>query len=260
MNERRIHTEQAHGVGMITLNRPERHNALDDEGIEELAHAFDEAFADPNVRALLIRGNGKSFCSGRDVAVLGHRQADESDFHFVRRSQSLRLKLLDSLKPVVAAVHGHALGGGAELALAADIRVAATDLKLGLPEIHYGLLPDTGGSQYLAALVGPSRAKYLVLTGEAIDAETALAWGAVDFVVAPELLEQRAMAVARRLAEQPPIALAMGKHLVDQMYAGHLRNGMLQELLAITGLFRSDDYEEARAARKEKRQPNYRGR
>jgi len=251
--------ERTDGVAVLTLNRPERHNALDDATSARLRDLFDEALEDDSVRAILLRGAGKSFCSGRDTAVLGHRARDESDFHFVRRHQQFRLKLLDCPKPVVAALKGAVIGGGCEMALAADIRVAGSDLKMALPEINYGLLPDTGGTQFMANLVGPSRAKYLVMTGERIDAETALAWGAVDFVVAPETVDDRALGVARVLAAKPPIALAMAKSMIDQGLAGAVRNGIAQELLAQTALFRTDDYAEARAALREGRAAVYKG-
>ena len=146
------------------------------------------------------------------------------------------------------------------MALAADIRVSSTDLKMALPEINYGLLPDTGGTQYLTNLIGPSRTKYLVMSGARIDAETALAWGAVDFVVAPETLDARAMEIAANLAAKPPIALAMAKSMIDQGMAGAVRNGITQELLAQTALFKSEDYAEARAALREARRPVYKGR
>ena len=246
-------------VGIVTLNRPERHNAIDDPTSELLHHVFGQAVEDTSIRAIVFRGAGKSFCSGRDTAVLGHRERDESDYHFVRRHQQFRLSVLDCPKPIVAAVKGAALGGGCEMALACDIRVAADDLKLGLPEINYGLLPDTGGTQYLANLIGPSRAKYMVMSGARIDAATALAWGAVDFVVAPDEVDDYALKIAKDLAAKPPIALAMAKTMIDQGMAGAVRNGIAQELLAQTALFRTDDYAEARAALREKRPPVYRG-
>lgn len=247
------------GVGIITLNRPDRHNAMNDEASALLASLFAKALQSSEVRAILLRGAGKSFCSGRDTAVLGHRAQDESDYHFVRRHQQLRLAILESPKPVVAAVKGAAIGGGCEMALAADMRVAATDLKMALPEINYGLLPDTGGTQYLTNLVGPARAKYMIMTGARIDAATALDWGAVDFVTEPEDVDAKALEIATELASKPPIALAMAKDMIDQGSAGAVRRGLVQELLAQTALFKTEDYAEARAALKEGRRPVYKG-
>ncbi|MCK9542345.1 MAG: enoyl-CoA hydratase/isomerase family protein [Novosphingobium sp.] len=247
------------GVGIITLNRPEVHNAIDDEASELYAEVLDRALADDGVKAILLQGAGKSFCSGRDTTMLGHRARDESDYHFILRHQKGRLKVLDSTKPFIAAVKGAVIGGGCELALCCDIRVSSTDLKMALPEILYGILPDTGGTQYMANLIGTSRAKYMVMTGERIDARTALEWGAVDFVVEPDELDARALEIARKIAARPPLALAMAKTMVDQGVAGAVRNGITQELLAQSYLFRTEDYQEARAALREKRAPVFRG-
>lgn len=247
------------GVGVITLNRPEVHNAMDDEAAHLYKVALDRALDDEAVRAVLLKGAGTSFCSGRDTTMLGHRARDESDYHFVLRHQQKRLAVLDSPKPFIAAVKGAVIGGGCETALSCDIRVSSTDLKMALPEIHYGILPDTGGTQLMTALIGPSRTKYMVMTGDRIDAQTALEWGAVDFVVPPEELDARALEIARRIAAKPPIALAMAKAMIDQAHAGAVRNGIAQELLAQTALFKTDDYQEARAALREKRTPAYKG-
>ncbi|WP_421837648.1 enoyl-CoA hydratase/isomerase family protein [Novosphingobium sp.] len=247
------------GVGVITLNRPEVHNALDDEAAHLYKDLLDRALDDDGVRAVLLQGAGKSFCSGRDTSMLGHRARDESDYHFVLRHQQKRLAVMDSPKPFIAALKGAALGGGCETALSCDIRIADTTLKMALPEIHYGILPDTGGTQLMTTLIGPSRTKYMVMTGDRINAETALAWGAVDFVVAPEELEARALDLARKIAAKPPIALAMAKTMIDQIHAGAVRSGIAQELLAQTALFKTEDYEEARTALREKRTPAYKG-
>lgn len=247
------------GVGVITLNRPEVHNAMDDEAAHLYKEALDRALEDDAVRAVLLQGAGKSFCSGRDTTMLGHRARDESDYHFVLRHQQKRLAVLDSPKPFIAALKGAVIGGGCETALSCDIRVSDTTLKMALPEIHYGILPDTGGTQLMTSLIGPSRTKYMVMTGERIDAATALDWGAVDFVVQPEALDSRALDIARKIAAKPPIALAMAKTMIDQGHAGIIRNGIAQELLAQTALFKTEDYAEARAALREKRTPAYKG-
>lgn len=247
------------GVGVVTLNRPQVHNAMDDETAALYKEVLDAALADDRVRAVLLQGAGKSFCSGRDTTMLGHRARDESDYHFVLRHQQKRLAVLDSPKPFIAALKGAAIGGGCETALACDIRVSDTTLKMALPEINYGILPDTGGTQLMTALIGPSRTKYMVMTGNRIDAQTALEWGAVDFVVAPEELDARALGIAKTIAGKPPIALAMAKTMIDQGHAGAVRNGIAQELLAQTALFKTEDYTEARAALREKRAPIYRG-
>lgn len=252
--------EIASAVGIITINRPDRHNAINDETGALLSECLQRAIQDSHVRAILFQGAGKSFCSGRDTAVLGRRVDGESDYHFVRRHQQTRSAILDCPKPVIASVKGAAIGGGCEMALVADIRVGASNLKMALPGINYGLLPDTGGAQYLSNLIGPSRAKYMVMSGHSIDAKTALDWGAIDFIYEPKDVDEKALEMAINLAAKPPIALAMAKAMIDQGNAGAVRNGLTQELLAQTALFKTDDYAEARAALLEGRKPVYAGR
>jgi enoyl-CoA hydratase/carnithine racemase len=230
------------GVGVVTLNRPHRHNAITNSLFYEMRNALHSCFDNREVRCVLIRGEGRSFCSGRDTAELGKRAAGESDFTFVKEHQRIRLEVLEATKPVVAAVQGAALGGGFEIALSADIRIIAQDAIFGLPEVSHGLVPDTGGTQILPALVGPARAKYLVLTGTRIDASTAYDWGLAEEVVPVEELHRRAMHLCRRVAEQPGLAVSMAKMLVNQATAGAIRNGFGQELIAQTALFTSRDY------------------
>jgi len=253
-------TELVDGVRIITLNRPHRHNAFDDAMSDLYQPILYEALEETESVAILLRGEGRSFCSGRDVAVLGHRARDESDFHFVRRHQESRLRMMDSTKPIVAALKGAVIGGGCEMALAADVRVAAPGLKMAVPEINYGLLPDTGGTQLLTSLIGPARAKYMVMSGERIDTQTAYEWGAVDFVVDESELDAKAMDIARSFAGKPPIALAMAKQMIDLMHGPAIRTGTRAELLAQTALFKTEDYAEARAAHREGRKPVYKGR
>jgi enoyl-CoA hydratase/carnithine racemase len=239
----------ADGVGTISLNRPHRHNAVDDELYEELQRAWAEVQADPAVRVVLLRGNGPSFCSGRDTKQLGERVEGESDLSFVRRHQQTRIDQLDSPKPVVAALRGAVLGGGLEMALAADIRIAASDVGMAFPEIRYGLMSDTGGSGLVTMLAGPSRAKLLLMTGRRIGAEQALAWGLVDDVVAPEELDGTAAALAAELADKPAEALAMIKATVDGMWHGQLHAALRAELFAQVALFGGEDYRERKRAR-----------
>lgn len=254
-----ILSEREGSLRIITLNRPERHNAMDDDMSALFQTLLGEALGEVDSSAILICATGKSFCSGRDTAVLGQRARDESDFHFVRRHQEGRLRMQESTKPIIAALKGGAIGGGCELALAADIRISDTSLKMALPEILYGVLPDTGGTQMMTALIGPSRTKYMVMTGQRIDAATALEWGAVDFVVEPGDLDARALEIARDIAAKPPINLAMAKEMINLMHGATIRTGTRAELYAQSYLFKTEDYHEARAAIREKRAPHYKG-
>src|SRR5438477_4389709 len=134
------------GVGVVSLNRPEKHNALNDQMSHQLHAAMAWAVQTPEVRAVLLRGEGPSFSSGRDTTELGQRTQGDSDFAFIRRHQENRLRQLDCPKPIVAAVRGYALGGAFETVLGADIRICARDAKMGFPEVRFGLMSDTGGA------------------------------------------------------------------------------------------------------------------
>ena len=236
------------GVATISLNRPERHNAIDDELHDELVVAWNQALADAAARVILLRGEGRSFCSGRDTAQLGQRAKGESDLAFIRRHQQTRAMELDSPKPVIAALRGNVLGGGLEMALAADIRIAGSDLRMAFPEIRFGLMTDTGGAPLATILAGPSRAKWMLMTGKPVDASRALAWGLVDEVVPPEEVDDVAAALAREIAARPPEALAMIKQTVDGLWHGALHAALRSELFAQVALFAGDDYQERKRA------------
>lgn len=236
-------------VAEISFNRPHRHNALDDELVRTWSALVKAALDDADVRCILLRGEGRSFSSGRDTAQLGHRADGESDLAFVARAQDARLAMLTARKPIVAALKGYVFGGAFETALSADMRIAATDAVFAFPEITFGLVADTGGTQLLTPLVGPSKAKYLLLSGARIDAPTAHAWGLVDWLVEPDELDRRALELASELAAAPPQAAAMTKLLVDQAWAGSIRNGIAQELLAQVALFAGDEHRATKAAR-----------
>jgi len=184
-------------VAVISLNRPEKHNAINDALHAQLVDAVAAAIADDDVRVLLLRGKGPSFSAGRDTSELGNRRPADTHFSYLRRSQRLNLMLADAPKPVVAALKGHVLGMAFETALAADIRVVAKGTRLGLPETALGLVTDNGGAARLTALVGPARAKYLLFTARPIDAEQAVAWGLGELLVELDSLDDVTFALAR---------------------------------------------------------------
>jgi enoyl-CoA hydratase/carnithine racemase len=232
-----VRTALADGVAVITLARPEKHNALSDAMVVQWRAAFAWAVTEPAANAILLRGEGRSFCSGRDTSELGHRRHGESDEEFLAAHQADTLARLDCPKPIVAAVQGAVIGGGFEIALSADVRIAATDARFALPEVRFGLIPDTGATTLLTALVGPARAKLVIAGGRTLDAPTALAWGAVDDVVPVEDLEDAAMAVARGFALLPPAAVRAAKAAVDQAWAAAHRAGLETELRSQIALF-----------------------
>ncbi|HTK66207.1 MAG TPA: enoyl-CoA hydratase/isomerase family protein [Pseudonocardia sp.] len=255
-----VTTEVSERVAVISLNRPERHNAFTDELEADLDRAVAAAIDDDEVRAILLRGEGRSFSSGRDTASLGQRPEGVTDLAFIENFQASRLRMHTSPKPVVVACKGAVFGMGLEIALAADFRVASSDTRMGFPEVNFGIMTDTGGAPFAAALAGPSRAKYLVMTGEPIDAAQALVWGLVDFVVEPDELEQRASALARTLASKPPLAMRLAKNAIDGLFADLVRTGMRDEALSQCVLFESEDHRIAKQARRDKTTPDYVGR
>ncbi len=246
-------------VAIISLDRPEKHNAMDSEMSDAFANAIVRAQDDREIRSILLRGEGKSFCSGRDTAALGVRRAGVSDFEHVSKSQSRKFNLIDSQKPVIAALRGHAVGGGFEIALHCDMRVASETARMSLPEIDHGIITDGGGSVITTALAGASRAKYMLMTCDAVGAQQALQWGLVDFVVPDEELDEFAFDLATKVAARPPIHLAMAKVLIDGLHGESIRRGIREELIAITALYKTEDRQEAKAARAEKRKPEFKG-
>ncbi len=225
------------GIGVLSFNRPDKHNALSDELLRAWRAALGELFADADVRCVLLRGEGPSFSSGRDTTQLGRRATGESDFAFILREQREALRLRRAGNPIVAALKGWVLGGAFELALHADLRVASADARLGLPEVSYGIVPDVGGIAVLHALAGPERTKRLVMTGAPIDAETALAWGIVGEVVPPDDLDETAIALARALAAASPEAVRRSKELVDALTDRAVDHEVARELRAQVELF-----------------------
>jgi enoyl-CoA hydratase/carnithine racemase len=247
------------GVRTLSLNRPQRHNAFNDEMYDELRVATFEAVAEPMVRVIVIRGEGPSFSSGRDTAALGSHEP-YGEFAFVERAQEVNRRLRTCKKPVIAAAKGYVLGKAMELVLSADMRVAANDCQFALPEVKYGLFTDNAGATLMARIAGSSRAKFLLMTGSRIDAQQAQSWGLVDWVVAPLDLDQFTHQLAITIAENAPLPVALAKQIVNQVDDPSVSIGFQTEMLAQLALFASDDYVEARAALKEKRHPKFRGR
>jgi enoyl-CoA hydratase/carnithine racemase len=236
-----VHLEVAEGVGTIRLDRPPM-NALDVATQDRLKELAEEATRRDDVRAVVIYGGEKVFAAGADIKEM----QDMDHAAMVARSRALQ----DSFsavaripKPVVAAVTGYALGGGCELALCADYRIAGENAKLGQPEILLGVIPGAGGTQRLARLVGPSRAKDLIFTGRMVKADEALTLGLVDRVVPADEVYTAAHAWAARLAKGPAIALRAAKESVDAGLETDLETGLAIERNWFAGLFATEDRE-----------------
>ncbi len=249
-------------VATITLNRPDKRNAMNAAMFSELGDAAVEAAGADDVRVVLVRGEGASFCAGIDLGAFGEQLAQGADElrEFIELAQRPFAVLAGMPKPTVAAVQGHALGAGCQLALACDLRVTAEGTSFGILELNFGIIPDLGGNARLAALVGPARAKELIWTSARFDAEQADRWGVVNRVVPPDQLQETAARLARELAGRPPLPVRRVKDLVDR--AGHedLASVMAGEREAQIECLRSDDHKEAVAAFFERREPRFSGR
>jgi enoyl-CoA hydratase len=244
-----MNTEIRDGVGILSFNKPEVHNAMDDQAIADMHAALCWARDTPEVKVVVLRGEGKSFHTGRDVRAMGVRPPGVSHYDFMKAGQRNIQVLLAMGKPTLAAIKGGTLGGGAEFALCCDIRVTASDLKFALPEVKFGLAVDQGGSALCASLIGPSKTKWLLMTGDSIGAQTALDWGLADFLVAPEELDAVVLDIAARIAGNPQRAVLAAKELVDELWADGVRAAIRRELTLQLALFSSEEFLALREAR-----------
>jgi enoyl-CoA hydratase/carnithine racemase len=275
-----ISYEQVGSVGWLRLTRSERLNAMTMEMWAELAKLGETLGDDAGLRCLVVMGEGRAFSSGIDVEQLlsgggglfseaGQGSAPLADSPTTGRGMEDKLVtrigelqdaytwLADAPYPTIAAMRGYALGGGLQLALACDLRIAARGTKLALPEHKYGILPDLGGTYWLPRIVGPAKAKELILTAETIDAEEAHRIGLVNRLVDDADLETAVAAVAEKIAGQPPIAVRRAKRAIDQAYHQSLGEGLREAAVGQAECIRSADFIEAVSATLQKRPPVY---
>ena len=252
-----VRLERSDHVAIVTLDRAERVNAIGTETVEALASAIADVAADTSVGSLVITGSGRAFSAGADIAEFAGF-GDAAEFEAFIAFMATTFSAIQALaKPSVAAVNGMALGGGFELALACDLRIAAAGARLGVPEIKLGLLPGAGGTARLTRMLPPGPAKQLLLTGEPVTAAEALRLGLVNEVVDDGAVLDRAVAVAAKLAALPERALAAAKHLVDEGVTLSLDGAIALERRMVTALFATPDREEGVAAFLEKRSPRF---
>jgi enoyl-CoA hydratase len=245
-------------VAIITINRPEKRNALNVKTREEGAALIEELRGDDSVGVVVITGAGdKAFIAGADIAEFAGRTAIRQRDVMVSRSL---FNAIDSFpKPVIAMINGYCLGGGCELALACDIRIASENASFGQPEIKLGIIPGGGGTQRLTRLVGEGKAMEMILTGEIIDAKTAFAIGLINHVVPLDQLEAKTMEIANRIAEKSPIALALAKEAVKIASRSNLDEGLRREVDLFALCFSTEDKNEGVAAFLEKRKAVWKG-
>lgn len=253
----RIEKKSEERIGIITLNRPEVRNAINPAMRDELSAAFDVFEKDPEVRAIVLTGGPKVFAAGADIAAMVDKTAIEQ---FSRASLwDLAFQMEQSRKPIIAAVAGFCLGGGCELAMACDIRIAAESAKFGQAEINIGIIPGGGGTVRLTRLVGLGKAKELVLTGSMIGAEEALRIQLINRVVQDDQLMSTAMDMARTISRHSPVAIGLAKYAVQNAADADIHTARAIENTCFSIAFSSEDKTEGMKAFLEKRKPAYKG-
>jgi enoyl-CoA hydratase len=216
MTNKTVLYEKKHNVAIITLNRPERLNAINGDLLQGLIGQLETARQDKGVISVILTGAGRAFCAGEDLKETSAGKSVEDWIEEIEQLQEVQRVIMALGKPLIAAVPGYALGGGCEFAMSCDIRIAAEVAKFGFPETEVGLTITTAGTKLLAQLVGLGKAKELVFTGDLIDASEALRIGLTNKVVLAENLLDEALAMARRIAEKSPLALKLSRIAIDQ--------------------------------------------
>ena len=256
-----ISTEQDAAVAVVTIDNPPM-NALSGPLLEELEAEVERLDADDAVRAIVLKGGGeRAFVAGADIKEFPSlRESAVEEGGSARGIQKLGARMDAARTPFIAAIHGFCLGGGLELAMCCDIRVAAEGAQLGQPEIKLGLIPGGGGTQRLPRLVGLGRAQLLNMTGDFIDAGTAYDWGLVEKVVAPEELVEAALTIARTIAARSPVSIGVLRELARTTRDLPLEEGLRREADGFRRCLASEDGAEGVAAFLEKREPQFTGR
>jgi enoyl-CoA hydratase/carnithine racemase len=261
MDLTRLVWEQKQGVGVITINRPERLNALDSRTIDEFNYLVEHAWNHPEVRCLLFTGAGRGFCSGADVKDWGSNEDQDSyEDNWVLKMHRLMTRLYRMPKPVIAAVNGVAVGAGFDLTLVADLRIASANARFGMAYINVGFCPDAGGSYLLPRLIGPGKASELIFTGRIIDAPDANSLGLLNGMVEPDDLMDAAMEWATRLANGPTVAIGLAKENIRQNLHLSFEDALRNERRAGEACSGTEDHKEGLAAISEKREPRFKGR
>ncbi len=247
------------GILYLTLNRPEKNNALTPEMWNDIKNAAEAAWLDPEVQVVIVSGAGdRALASGADIREIHDRES----LRMLEGRSTIALKALEDLfKPTICAVNGYALGGGCELAMACDIRIATARSRFGQPETGLGIMPGAGGTQRLSRLVGPAKAKELIFTGKIIHADEAEKIGLVNMVTGDtrEELMEAAQTMARKILEKGPVATRMAKMCINMGQDIDINSGLLFERVAQTVVFCSEDRKEGTAAFLEKRAPEFKG-
>ena len=252
-----ILVEQNENLAIITINRPSKLNALNNDTIEELHEAFENLDINTSIKVIIITGSGeKAFVAGADISEFANYDLEEGT-ELARRGQELLFDFVQNLStPVIAAINGFALGGGLELAMAAHFRVASSNAKMGLPEVSLGVIPGYGGTQRLPQLVGKGKALEMIMTAGMISAEDAKEWGLVNYVVDQEELIPLCEKLASKIARNSSVAIAAAIKAVNANFTKCI-NGFSVEIEQFGRSFGTDDFREGTSAFMEKRKPDF---
>lgn len=248
--------EKSEGITTVKINRPKALNALNSDVLTELSSVFDELAMDDETKVVIITGEGKAFVAGADIGQMSSMTADEGK-KFGQKGMATFRKLELMEKPVIAAINGFALGGGMELSMACDIRIASSKAKFGQPEVTLGITPGFAGTQRLPRIVGISKAKELIFTGGMIDAEEALKLGLVSKVVEPEQLMEVSMDMARKISGNGMLAVGYAKSAINRGIETDIETGMAIEGDLFGLCFATEDQKEGMDAFLNKRKPEF---
>lgn len=252
-----ILTNLNNGIFTITINRPDKMNALNQEVMSELNNVMDEVAKNNEIRSVIITGSGnKAFVAGADISEFSGL-SQQQGMALAKKGQDIFFKIENSTKPVIAAVNGFALGGGCELAMACHMRVASENAKFGQPEVNLGLIPGYGGTQRLTMLIGKGKAIELLITGNTVDANTALQLGLVNYVVPADQLLNKATEILTTVNSKAPVAVSKCINATNHAFTGI--KGYEQEIFGFSECFTTEDVKEGTAAFLEKRKPNFKG-
>ena len=254
-----VRLDYSDSIAVITNDNVEKHNAFDDDMDAQLFEILGELKARRDVRAVVWRGEGKSFSSGRDVGSIGTNVTELTHHELMRRGHAGIQQIFDIDAPIIVAMHGWSIGGSFQRALLCDIRIAAEDARFMLPEVGHGVIPDTGGVARLFQICGPGVVNDLVLTGRPMYAAEALGHGIVSRVVPADQLDDITIEMATKIAASPAVTVKLARWVVRHLAEPDVRSSMDDELVYQTFLNRSDDFAEFRSARAEDRPPRYSG-
>jgi enoyl-CoA hydratase len=253
-----ITTSIENAILLVTINRPDKLNALNKTVLDELNAAVDEIYNNSSIKSAIIIGAGaKAFVAGADISEFQGLKHSEG-MALAQKGQDIFQKIEDSPKPIIAAVNGFALGGGCELAMACHFRIAAANAKFGQPEVNLGLIPGYGGTQRLTQLIGKGRSIEFMITGNMLDAATALQYGLVNYVVPQEELLNKAKSILDLVNTKAPLAVGRCIKAANAVF-DHTKDGFAEEVKLFGECFATEDMVEGTNAFLEKRKPNFSG-